>query len=241
MRRSLAMMLALALALPARAEITSPEECRAAVAADPAAAREDAAAWTRRGGGAEARLCEAAALAAMGATASAARLLTALATNPNRAMSARDRANALIDGARLWIDAGAPDLAAAALDRAEQLAPEDREIALLRAEVAAAEGDWPAALAALDARLAVDPADAPARALRAAALRYAGDPNAARDEADRALGLAPELPEALFEAAAARAELGEDAAAIELWLRLLAAHPEHPLADPARRNLQLLQ
>src|SRR5690606_33746399 len=123
--------------------------------------------WTRRGGGAEARLCEAAALAAMGATATAARLLTALAANPNRAMGVQSRATALIDAARLWLDAGAPDLASEALDSAARLTPDEREIALVRADIAAAEGDWPAALAALDARLAADPEDAPARALRA--------------------------------------------------------------------------
>lgn len=241
MRPIIAAALMLALALPARAEISSPEECRAAVAADPVAAREDAAAWTRAGGGAAARLCEAAALAEMGATATAARLLTALATNPNRAMGVQTRATALIDATRLWLDAGAPELASAALDTAERLTPENPEIPLLRAHAAAAGGDWPAALAALDTRLADEPDDAAARALRAAALRNAGDPAAAREEADRALGLAPDLPEALFEAAAARAELGEDAAAIELWLRFLGDHPDHPLAAASRRNLQLLQ
>jgi tetratricopeptide (TPR) repeat protein len=230
-----------AAALPARAEITSPDECRAAVAADPATAREDAAIWTRNGGGAEARLCEAAALAAMGATATAARLLTALATNPNRTMGVQSRATALIDAARLWLDAGAPDLASEALDGATRLMPDDREIPLVRADIAAAEGDWPAALAALDARLAVAPEDAPARALRAAALRRSGDPETARDEADRALSDAPGLPAALFEAAAARAELGQDAEAAALWLDLVTNHPGHPLAEPARRNLQLIQ
>jgi tetratricopeptide (TPR) repeat protein len=241
MRRVIATALAAALAAPAAAEIASQSDCQVAIAADPAAAREEAAVWTRNGGGVNARLCEAAALAAMGATATAARLLTALATNPNRAMSIELRILALIDGARLWLDAGAPDLAGAALDRAAQLAPDDARIPILRARIAAADGDWPAALAALDARLDVAPDDAPARALRAAALRRSGDPEAAAAEADRALALVPGLPEALFEAAAARAELGDEAGAETLWLELIATHPDHPLATPARRNLQALR
>ncbi len=241
MRWIVATALAAVLAQPAQAEITSPDECEAAIAADPAAAREDAALWTRQGGGAAARLCEAAALAALGATATAARLLTALAANPNREMGVQTRATALIDGARLWLDAGAPDLATQALDRAARLTPDDPEIALLRADIAAADQDWPAAIAALDARLAVAPEDAAARALRAAALRRSGDPEAARLEADRALADAPGLPEALFEAAAARAELGQEAEAAALWIELVTTHPDHPLAPPARRNLQLIQ
>ena len=64
---------------------------------------------------------EAAALEAMGATASAARILTALASNPNRAMDRDLRLVTLADGARLWLAAGAPDEAGAALDAADQL------------------------------------------------------------------------------------------------------------------------
>jgi len=235
------MLAAAALAAPATAEIASTEACEAAIAADPAAAREEAAVWSRSGGGVPARLCEGAALAAMGATATAARLLTALATNPNRAMTDALRAVVLADGARLWLDAGAPDLAAVALEQSARLAPDDPELPVLRARIAAADQDWPAAIAALEPRLAAAPDDAAARALLAAALRQSGDPAAAMAEADRALADAPGLPEALFEAAAARAELGETDAAAELWLALIAAHPDHDLAAPARRNLQLLR
>ena len=80
-------LLALLAAPPAHGEIRSAADCTAAVAADPAAAREDAALWQRTGGGVPARLCEAAALSALGANATAARLLTNLAENPNRAIS----------------------------------------------------------------------------------------------------------------------------------------------------------
>ena len=87
MRRLLILVLALA-PLPAAAEIRSADACAAAVAADPAAAREEAALWARTGGGVPARLCEAEALAALGAHATAALILTRLAENPNRAMAA---------------------------------------------------------------------------------------------------------------------------------------------------------
>jgi tetratricopeptide (TPR) repeat protein len=231
---------ALLAAAPAAAEIRSAEDCAAAVAADPAAAREAAAVWQRLGGGVPARLCEAEALAALGAHATAARLLTRLAENPNRAIGPALRAVVLTDGAGEWLAAGRPDLARAALAAADRLAPPDPARLMLRARAEAADAEWPAAAATLAILLEAEPDDALARALRAAALRRAGDPAAALGEAERALALDPDLPEALFEAAAALAETGAPKRAAALWLDLIARHPGHDLAAPARRNLQAL-
>lgn len=236
-RAALALALAAAAAGPGRAEIRSAADCAAAVAADPQAAREDAAAWARLGGGFEAEICEAAALEAMGAAGSAALLLTRLAENPRRALPPALRVAIYDDAARLWLDAGRPDLARAVLANLDRLAPADTARLRLASRAAAAEGDWPAALASLDALIAAAPGDAGARALRAAALRLSGDPAAARAEAEAALALAPDLPAALFEAGAAAAEAGDPAAAEAAWLRLIAVHPDHDLATDARRNL----
>ncbi|HET9067903.1 MAG TPA: hypothetical protein VFN28_04610 [Amaricoccus sp.] len=231
-------LIALLLAAPAAAEIRTPEACNAAVAADPAAAREAAALWQRSGGGVPARLCEASALAALGAHATAARLLTGLAANPNRAMSAGLRATVLADGARQWLAAGRPDHAGAALAEADGITVPDADRQILAARVAAAGGDWPAAETALRAALADRPDDALAHALLAAALRNAGDPAAALGEAERARSLDPALPEALFETGAALAETGETARASQVWLELIAAHPRSEFAALARANLQ---
>lgn len=232
-------VLALALILPpaAHAEIRSAGDCAAAVAENPEAAREDAAVWTRLGGGTPAELCEAAALEAMGATLSAARRLTELAGDRRRAHPPDLRAAIYLDAARLWLDAGRPDLARAALANRARLTPATAESLTLGARAAAAAGDWPGALETLDALIALRPDDARAHALRAAALRRSGDPAAALTEARAALALAPTMPEALFEAAAAEAESGDALAAETLWLRLIAAHPDHDLATLARRNL----
>ncbi|HET9067934.1 MAG TPA: hypothetical protein VFN28_04765 [Amaricoccus sp.] len=233
-------LVALLAAAPASAEIRTPEACTAAIAADPAAAREAAALWQRTGGGVPARLCEAAALAALGAHGTAARLLTSLAANPNRAISAGLRAVILADGARQWLEAGRPDLARAALAEADKITLPGAERHLLAARAAAAEGDWPAAETALRAALAERPDDALAHALLAAALRNAGDPAAALAEAERARALDPALPEALFETGAALAETGETARASQVWLELIAADPDSSLAALARANLQRL-
>jgi tetratricopeptide (TPR) repeat protein len=230
----------LAAAAPAQAEIRRAADCAPAIAADAQAAREAAALWARTGGGVPARLCEAAALSALGAHATAARLLGGVGTNPNRALGDRLRAVILTDAAGEWLAAGQPALALESLDSADRLAPPEPAALMLRARAGAALGDWDGARAALEALLAVEPRDALARALLAAALRRGGDPQAALAEAERALATDPGLPEALFEAAAARAETGDSAGAAELWLRLVETNPGHDLAGPARRNLQAL-
>lgn len=224
----------------ALAEIRSMTECEAAIAADPQLAREDAAEWARSGGGVEAKICEAAALEAKGATATAARLLSSVATNPSRAIPRDLRVILLEDSAGLWLEEGMPDLARESLDRADRLQPGGPDRLRLRAEAAAAMQDWAAATAALDALIEMAPGDAGAHALRAAALRHQGQLTMALWSAQAALKLSPELPEALFEAGAAAAELQDLPDAEENWLTLIRLYPDHPLSAPARRNLAAL-
>jgi tetratricopeptide (TPR) repeat protein len=230
----------LALASPAAAEIASTADCAAAIRANPATAREDAALWARTGGGVEARVCEAAALEALGAYATAARLLMALAENPNRAINTPGRAVLFEDAARLWLDAGQAALARAALASADRLTLAPPRRLMLRARAEAASDDWSAARATLDAVLAAEPDSAMALSLRAATARRLGDPEAALADAERARALQPAMPEAIFETAAALAEAGRTDEAADLWLDLIRISPDNPLADAARRNLQTL-
>lgn len=223
----------------AAAEIGNSDDCRAALVADPARAREDAAVWERTGGGVPARLCSAAALAALGAHATAAQMLTSVAENPNRAMSPGLRATVLADAASQWLAAGKPGIARDALARADRITPPDAPRHLLVARAAAAQTDWPAAETSL--RAALETGDDPlVRALLAAALRNQGQGEAALAEADRARVLSPDLPEAQFEQGAARAVTGDPEGASEAWFALIAASPDSGLAALARVNLQRL-
>ena len=233
MRRLL--LLAALAPLPAAAEIRSAEECAAAVAADPAMAREEAALWARTGGGVAARLCEADALAALGAHGSAALLLTRVAESPNRAMPAPLRAVVFEDAAGQWLTAGRSDLAAEALDRADGITEPDARRLLLRARAAAAEADWPAAKAALDRAVAADPQDPLAHALLAAALRRLGDTGAAAAEAEASAS----RPRPARGAVRGRRRGRRDRRhrrARRLWLRLIAVDPDGGLADAARAD-----
>ncbi len=221
-------------------EIRSADACGPAVAADAEAAREAAAHWYRHGGGAEARLCEAAALEALGAHATAAALLTRLAENPNRVLPRDLRATILADAARLWVSAGRPETARAALASAARLVPPDTAAQLTEARAAAALGDWKDARDALDRILAEDPEHALARALRAATLRAGGEADAALAEARAARAASPDLAEARFEEAAALAELDRTEAAVAAFLDLAADAPDHDLAPLARSNARRL-
>ena len=180
------------------------------------------------GGGVPARLCEARRSPRMGAHATAAQLLTNLAANPNRAMSAGLRAVVLTDGARQWLAAGRPDLARAALAEAGQHHRRPTPTASSCSPASPPPrptGPPPAPRSTR--RLAARPDDALAHALLAAALRNQGDPAAALAEAERARALDPDLPEALFETGAALAETGETATAPRRsGSQLIAAHPD---------------
>ncbi|MFO1105642.1 MAG: hypothetical protein U1E34_06045 [Amaricoccus sp.] len=219
-------------------EITSADQCDAAVAANPASAREAAAVWYRLGGGTAARLCEASALEAMGADTTAAQLLTGVAQNTNRAMPLDLRATVLEDAGRLWLRAGRPDLTLETLASANRLTAADPDRLMLQARAEAAGGDWTATEATLRAFLAAKPDDPLGLALHAAALRQLGEIDAARGEAARALACDPGLAEAQFESAAALAEAGDRDGAGRLWLLLIEQHPDSSLAGLARRNLQ---
>lgn len=225
---------------PLWAQIASAEDCAAAVAANPAKAREDAALWQRLGGGVAARLCEADALAAMGAHVTAATLLTRLGENPGRAIDAGLRAVILGDAAREWLAAGQAQLAIQVLDQADLVAPADGDRLTLRARAAAADANWPQAQAALERLLNEHPDDALGRALMAAVLRRQGDPAGALVEAERARTLAPTLPEAMFEVGAALAETGRRVEAQRAWMALIAGYPDSALAEAARAALTSL-
>lgn len=230
----------LVLAGPADAAIRSMAECRAAIAADANRAREEAAQWVRFGGGAEARVCEARALEALGARKNAAVILTETASDRGNGLPAATRANLLREAGRLWLALGEPALANATLSAVLEIVKEDADTLALRAEALGRLRLWPAAVDDLTRALALDPARADILALRAAARRRTEDKAGALADAEAALAILPHLPEALFEKGASLALLGRTDAALDVWFRLIELHPDSEMAALARRNIQQL-
>lgn len=232
-------LIALALAAPAAAQVHDYQACMALVDTDPARAEAEAETWARLGdGGAAARHCGAMALAAQGAGRAAAQKLADLAAEPASAPPAT-RAEMLGQAAGLWLDAGDVGLARAALDRGLILTPDAPGLLAIRAEVHTVAGEHRAAVRDLDRALKATPGDPDLLTLRAAAWRNADNPAAALRDADAAMAVQRSAT-ALFERGAAHAALGEPALAREDWLDAIDADPASPAAEQARLSLQSL-
>jgi tetratricopeptide (TPR) repeat protein len=229
----------LILALPGTAQaMTSAAECQAAIAADAEAAREAAAQWVLSGGGAEARLCEAAALTALGAIGTAAEKLTMLAQDRGVNLSAGLRAQILEDAGGLWLDAGQPKIAAEVLDAALQLAAPDVGRLLATVQAHRSAGNMRDARAILELLVAQYPDEPDALALAAEFALLQDQATRALELAGAALRRDPAHAEAMFRRAEAYARLGQRERAAEAWLALVAAHPGTDIADRARAAVQ---
>ncbi|MEL6235568.1 MAG: tetratricopeptide repeat protein [Pseudomonadota bacterium] len=227
--------------LPATASgLTSMAQCMQRISQDPQRAREEAAQWLVLGGGAEARACEARALEALGARATAAVILVEVAADWGNGLPAFSRAAMMRDAGRLWLAEGNFVIAEQALTQAISIGLDDADTRVMRAEARGRQGLWTGAISDLDTALASHPDRADLLALRAAARRKSGDTDGALTDAEAALALLPTFPEALFEKGAALAVSGRIPDALAVWFELIRLHPETEMAELARRNMQQL-
>ncbi len=220
------------------AEVRNYEDCLALVEASPERAREEAARWERFGGGDAALHCEAVALAAMGATTSAALKLDELARGG--ALPDQARAEVLGQAAELWRDAGEIAAAQVSINQAITLAPRNAALLEVRALLAAADNDWNAAVVDLNSSLSIEPGDARRLALRAAARRRLGDLTKAKADAEAAVKADPTLSTGWFELGAAQAELGDVETAQETWMEAIRLDPDGASGAMARLSLEKL-
>ena len=144
----------------------------------------------------------------------------------------------------MWIAAGQPGKAAAALDKAlagTGLLADQRGQALLdRARAAEAQGDLKMARAKLAAATPIIGEDPFLWYFAAALAIRENDPAAAKLAIGRALTLEPGDPAILFEAGHVFHFAGEEAKAREYWTRAAAADPKGKAGDAARRALAML-
>ncbi|QHQ36694.1 hypothetical protein [Algicella marina] len=230
--RSLTVMVVVMLATVAHADIRTLAECRSAVSEDAAAVREEAARWITLGGGAEARLCEIAALEALGAQRVAATKLTELAQDRGTAISTEARAVMFADAGRMWLNQGQLVLARKTLEASAALAPEGAEHLAPLAELEMEEENWEAAEAALTRLLAVGPENN-RYFLRAIARRQAGLLEGALED----LAEIPETEKVRLERALIWAAQGKAEAAQVLALSLASETDDHDIRAAARELL----
>ncbi|MGG7566089.1 hypothetical protein ACQ5SO_08015 [Rhodovulum sp. DZ06] len=226
--RAAALLCLAALALPAPATALPPvrsyETCIDRVTNDAEAGREAALEWRRFGhGGAQARICEANALSALGAHGSAGQALDLAA----REAPAARRPGIFALAAELWLAAGRPAEALASAEAALKSAPEGaaarRDALAVRARVRLAEAAWTAAAIDLSGALSLPGDDRRAEllALRAEARVGMGDAPGALEDAAAAAVAAPGLAHAWLQKGLAETALGRAEAARESLLRAI--------------------
>jgi tetratricopeptide (TPR) repeat protein len=144
----------------------------------------------------------------------------------------------------MWIAAGEPGKAAAALDKALAgtglLADQRGEALLDRARAAEAQGDLKTARAKVAAAAKTTGQDPFLWYFSAALAIRENDPATAKLAIGRALALEPNDPTVLFEAGHVFQFAGDDARARDYWSRAAAADPKGKSGDAARRALAML-
>lgn len=158
---------------------------------------------------------------------------------------AAQRDQALAAAGNMWIAAGQPGKAAAALDKAVtggglsgiQLG----QAHIDRARAAEAQGDLKTARAKLGEAAKTVSQDPYLWYFSAALAVREGDIPAAKSTINRALSMVPNSPELLFEAGHIAQAAGEDAAARDYWNKALKADPAGPVGKAAREALALTE
>ncbi|MGE0254527.1 MAG: tetratricopeptide repeat protein [Alphaproteobacteria bacterium] len=267
LRRFAAVLLALAVALPAAAQQRAPgtpaappaaktqppskrysempadeayRQCIGFAQQDPENGFEAAIAWRDEGGGPQARHCVAVALVGLGHFAEAAERLETLAIDM-AAYPPQARAQVVGLATRAWLGAGRLTRAFATATEALHLDPDNVDLLLDRGEVLAnAERYWDA-LDDFNRAVALAPKRVDALVLQAAAHRLVEAYDLARDDIARALAVAPDHPEALVELGKIRRADGDRVGAREAWKRVLTIAPDSPAGEAARRGIEQLE
>lgn len=214
------------------------EQCLGMLDNDPAAAAGFAIGWEAVGGGDGARHCFALSRIATGHAAEGARLLEQLAGATGA--SAAVRAVIYGQASQAWLIEQEEQKAYDAATKALAERPDDIDILIDRAAIAAQLERYDEAVADLDRALSADPERGDAMTLRATANRHAGRLETASTDIAAALALTPDYPEALLERGIIRHRLGDSQTARADWERVIELAPDSAAADLATQNLELL-
>jgi tetratricopeptide (TPR) repeat protein len=205
----------------------------------PAAGESFAAAWQQRGGGHPAWHCRIVALFGLGHYRAAADGFDALAQAMVLAPDAL-RAGVLDQAGQAWLLAGDPVRAYADCGAAAALRPDDPELLVDEAEMAAAASYYGKAIEALDRVLEANPERLDALIYRAAAYRALHRLDPALADIQKALADAPNSVPALLERGNIRLLGGDLAGARHDWLRVTQLAPRSAAGRAARANLARL-
>ncbi|MBB2202939.1 tetratricopeptide repeat protein [Gluconacetobacter tumulisoli] len=227
-------------AAPGGVHARAPEltACLARLPDDPDGARDYAAAWAGRGGGAEAARCGALALVALGDPGDAAIVLDGLAHAPGDPAARADIAD---EAARAWQADGDPARAFDSAGYGLGLRPGDPGLRIVRARAAVESGHAPQAIADLSPLPDTPDILTEALVVRASAYRRLGRIDLARADIDAAMRRAPQDVAALLERGIVRQRQGDMPGARSDWEQVMDLAPDSRQADMARQDLAVLE
>jgi tetratricopeptide (TPR) repeat protein len=225
---------------PAAGDAAMYDQCMGLIKTDPAAARDYAERWQGRGGEHPADHCYAIALVELKQYKEGATRLESLAKAMGHAPDSL-RAEVLDQAAQAWLLAGDPSRAYAADSAALNLAPNDTDILLDRAEAAGSGGSYDKAVGDLDRVLKTDPGRVEALIYRATAYRQLGQLDAALGDIDRAVNLSPGSPTTLLERGNIRRLKGDLNGARQDWVRVTQLAPGSDADAEAKTNIERLE
>ena len=216
------------------------EICIRMTSTNPEEAFERSLAWEDTGGGRPALHCQAIALSRLGHHEDAALRLERLAAAMPDETPENVVAELLAHAGISWQQAGNYDRARAVQTNALELSPNNPDIHVDRAVSLFETNNYWEAIDDINEALEVSSNRADLYAFRASACRHVDAMELAMEDANLALTEDPENPEALLERGIAHRLLGDFNAARADWLRLIDLHDGRPVAEMARRNLELL-
>lgn len=213
--------------------------CLSKAQASPDFALQDAIAWEKRGGGADARLCQALSLLGKGEFRQAAERIERVI--PELKNSGPGPLSGLWNRAGwAWLQAQEQPKALAAYGEALRLRPQDPDLWIDRATAfATMERYWDAAKD-LDRVIEIAPQRADAYALRAAAMNQLSRSTEAEADLGRSLALDPQQPDALLLRGNLRMARGDREGARADWQQTVEGHAGSDQAKAAAASLELL-
>jgi tetratricopeptide (TPR) repeat protein len=234
MLKRFAVVVLMALPVPAMAEEMTYEACVAMVERAPAAAEQKAAVWQTHGGGAAAMHCHALAFYGLHRYGDAARIFDTLGRN--RDLTGPERAALFDQAGSAWLAADKPQEAVQSYTAALAEKPRDAALIEARARARGLAHDWRGSDADLSAALVQDQNRADLLVLRSSARWALGRKADAATDIVRALEIYPDYPPALLERGKMKYAAGDTAGALRDWQKA-AARGQGQTAVDARRYL----
>jgi tetratricopeptide (TPR) repeat protein len=216
------------------------DRCVAYVQAHPQEGLERAKEWREQGGGFYADHCIAMALFQLHDFAEAAQRFEQLAT-ATLGMPPRQRAQTLDQAGQAWLAAREPARAKIAFDAALQLAGDDADLRIDRAEAFAELQQYWDAIDDLNRASELAPDRADVYFYRGSAYRHVDAPALALEDIQRGLSLAPDSTVGLLERGILRRLSGNIAGAQQDWKRVTELAPNSPEGKAAAIDLANLK